>query len=151
MTVKKEGHVFDSRSFSAEDTAKGGVARMDMKVEKIEVGKSYRVSDIRYATGKADITKGSEPVLDELIVFLQENPTIKIKIQGHTDNVGSTQDNLALSHDRAFTVLSYLEAHGIPGARLSFEGFGPNKPIASNDTEEGRARNRRTEFVIVSR
>lgn len=151
MTVKKEGHVFDSRAFSAEDTAKGGVARMDMKVEKIEVGKSYRVSDIRYATGKADITKGSELVLDELIVFLKENPTIKIKIQGHTDNVGSSQDNLALSHDRAFTVFSYLSEHGIPGARLAFEGFGPNKPIASNDTEEGRARNRRTEFVIVSR
>ncbi len=151
MTVKKEGHVFDSRAFSMEDTARGGVAAMDLKVEKIEVGRSYRVSDIRYATGKADITRGSEHVLDELIVFLKENPTIKIKIQGHTDNVGSQADNLALSHDRAFTVYSYLQEHGIAGGRLAFEGFGPTKPIATNDTEEGRARNRRTEFVITSR
>jgi outer membrane protein OmpA-like peptidoglycan-associated protein/tetratricopeptide (TPR) repeat protein len=151
MTVKKEGHVFDSRVFSTEDTVRGGVAAMDMKVERIEVGRSYRVSDIRYATGKADVTKGSEHILDELIVFLRENPTIKIKIQGHTDNVGSQADNMALSHDRAFTVYSYLQEHGIAGARLAFEGYGPTKPIASNDTEEGRARNRRTEFVITSK
>lgn len=151
MTVKKEGHVFDSRVFSAEDTVRRGVAAMDMKVEKIEVGRSYRVSDIRYATGKADITKGTEHILDELIVFLKENPSIKIKIQGHTDNVGSQAENMALSHDRAFTVYSYLQEHGIAGARLAFEGYGPTKPIAPNDTEEGRARNRRTEFVITSR
>jgi outer membrane protein OmpA-like peptidoglycan-associated protein len=151
MTVKKEGHVFDSRAFSAEDTVRGGVARMDMQVEKIEVGRSYRVSDIRYPTGKADVTKGSEHILDELIVFLKENPTIKIRIEGHTDNVGNQTENMGLSSDRAFTVFSYLQDHGIAGNRLAFEGFGPTKPIASNDTEAGRARNRRTEFVITAR
>ena len=151
MTVKKEDHVFDSRAFSSEDTLRGGVAKLDMKVEKIEVGRSYRVSDIRYATGKADVTKGSEHILDELIAFLKENPSIKIRIEGHTDNVGSQTENMALSHDRAFTVFSYLQDHGIAGNRLAFEGYGPTKPLASNDTDAGRARNRRTEFVITSR
>ena len=88
MTVKKEDHVFDSRAFTIEDTTRGGVAEVDMKLEKIEVGKSYKVNDIKYATGSADITKASEYILDELITFLKENPTVRIEIQGHTDNVG---------------------------------------------------------------
>lgn len=151
MTVKKEGHVFESRSFSMEDTVRAGVARVDMSVQKIEVGRSYSVSDIRYATSSAEITKSSEYILDELIIFLQENPTVKIRIEGHTDNVGALEKNLALSSDRAFTVMEYLRAKGIPSARLSFQGLGPTKPVASNDTPEGRAQNRRTAFVITSR
>lgn len=151
MTVKKEDHVFESRSFSVEDTVRAGVARVDMSVQKIEVGKSYSVSDIRYATSSADITKSSEYILDELIVFLQENPTVKIRIEGHTDNVGAVDKNMALSADRAFTVMEYLRAKGIPAARLSFQGLGPTKPVASNDTPEGRALNRRTAFVITAR
>lgn len=151
MTVKKEDHVFESRSFSVEDTVRAGVARVDMSVQRIEVGRSYSVSDIRYATSSADITKSSEYILDELIVFLQENPTVKIRIEGHTDNVGALEKNMALSADRAFTVMEYLRARGIPAARLSFQGFGPTKPVASNDTPEGRAQNRRTAFVITAR
>jgi OOP family OmpA-OmpF porin len=87
MTVKKEDHVFESRSFSIEDTVRAAVATVDMTVQRIEVGKSYRVSDIRYATSSADITKSSEYILDELITFLNENATVKIRIEGHTDNV----------------------------------------------------------------
>ncbi|HRH37331.1 MAG TPA: OmpA family protein [Flavobacteriales bacterium] len=151
VTVKKEGSVFDSRSFSMEDTVRKGVASVEMTVQKIEVGKSYRVNDIKYATSSADITKGSESILDELITFLKENPTVKIRIEGHTDNVGSQEGNMVLSNDRAFTVMGYLQDKGIAKGRLSFKGMGPTKPLKSNDTEEGRAANRRTEFVIVSR
>jgi len=151
LTVKKEGHVFDSRSFAIEDTIRQGVAKVDMSVQKIEVNRSYRVNDIKYATSSADITKASEYILDELITFLKENPTIKIRIEGHTDNVGQTSDNMALSNDRAFTVMGYLQGKGIAAGRLSFKGLGPTKPLASNDTPDGRAQNRRTEFVIVAR
>ena len=84
-----------------------------MAVQKIEVGRSYRVNDIKYATSSADITKSSEYILDELITFLKENPSVKIRIEGHTDNVGSTQENMVLSNDRAFTVMGYLQEHGI--------------------------------------
>ncbi len=151
MTVKKKDHVFDSRSFSAEDTVRAGVAKVDMKVEKIEVGKSYRVNDIKYATNSADITRSSEYILDELIGLLKENPTIKIRVEGHTDSRGSAEENKLLSNNRATTVSDYLQSHGIAAGRLTHQGFGPEKPLASNDTEEGRAKNRRTEFVIVSR
>lgn len=151
LTVKKADHVFDSRSFGIEDTVRAGVAKADMTVQKIEVGRSYRVNDIKYATNSADITKPSEFILDELITFLEDNPTVKIRIEGHTDNVGGLEDNMVLSHDRAFTVMGYLQDKGIAGTRLSFKGLGPTVPLASNDTEAGRAQNRRTEFVIVGR
>ena len=151
LTVKKEGHVFDSRSFAIEDTARKGVARVDMSVQRIELNRSYRVNDIKFPTGSAEIAKSSEYILDELIAFLKENPSIRIRIEGHTDNVGQLADNMALSNDRAFTVMGYLQGKGIAPARLSFKGLGPTKPVASNDTPEGRAQNRRTEFVIVGR
>jgi outer membrane protein OmpA-like peptidoglycan-associated protein len=151
MTVKKEDHVFESRSFSIEDTVRAAVATVDMTVQRIEVGKSYRVSDIRYATSSADITKSSEYILDELITFLNENATVKIRIEGHTDNVGSMEQNMALSADRAFTVMEYLRNKGVAAGRLAFKGFGPTQPLASNDTQEGRAQNRRTAFVITGR
>ncbi|MBK9176891.1 MAG: OmpA family protein [Flavobacteriales bacterium] len=151
LTVKKEGHVFDSRSFAIEDTIRQGVAKVDMSVQKIEVNRSYRVNDIKYATSSAEITKSSEFILDDLIDFLKDNPSIRIRIEGHTDNVGQLSDNMALSNDRAFTVMGYLQGNGIAAARLSFKGLGPTKPIKPNDTPEGRAANRRTEFVIVAR
>jgi outer membrane protein OmpA-like peptidoglycan-associated protein len=122
-----------------------------MMVQKIEVGRSYQVNDIRYATNSAEITRSSEYILDELITFLKENPTVRIRIEGHTDNVGRIEDNMALSNDRAFTVMEYLTGKGVTGSRITFKGMGPTKPVASNDTPEGRALNRRTEFVIVGR
>lgn len=151
VTVKKPDHVFDSRSFSIEDTARGGVARVDMKLEKIEVGKSYRVNDLKYATNSSEITGPSKYILDQLIIFLQENPTVKIEVQGHTDNVGDLESNMALSKQRAFSVVDYLQEHGVKTTRLTAQGFGPTKPLATNDTEAGRAENRRTAFVITGR
>lgn len=151
MTVTKKDHVFDSRAFSLADTARGVTAEVDMTVQRIEVGRSYKVNDITYATNSAEITKASEHILDQLIDFLKDNPTVSIRIEGHTDNVGNDADNLALSNDRAFTVMGYLQSHGIAAKRLAFKGYGAGKPVASNDTEAGRARNRRTEFVIVGR
>lgn len=151
LTVKKKDHVFDTRAFSAADTVRGGTAEVDMTVQKIAVGRSYKVNDIRYATNSAAITKASEYILDELISFLKENPTTRIRIEGHTDNVGRLEDNTVLSNDRANTVMRYLVEKGIKAARLSASGLGPTKPVATNDTPEGRALNRRTEFVIVGR
>lgn len=151
VTVKKEDHVFDSRAFTEKDAGKGGVVKADLEVKKIEVGKAYRVNDINYATNKAEITKASTYILENLITFLEENPTIRIAIHGHTDNVGGMEENMTLSKNRASNVMQYLLDRKVAAGRLSFEGFGPTKPIASNDSDEGRAKNRRTEFVIVSR
>jgi outer membrane protein OmpA-like peptidoglycan-associated protein len=91
-------------------------------------------------------------VIEEFVAFLKANPTLKIEIHGHTDNVGKAEANLALSTDRAFTVRDILLEKGIDEKRLlNFKGFGASVPIADNTTEAGRAKNRRTEFVIVGK
>ena len=81
---------------------------------------------------------------------MNENPNMKIMISGYTDNVGKPSDNLKLSLGRAVSVVNYLLSKGVNNNRLSFKGFGETKPIAPNNTEEGRAMNRRTELTVVS-
>ena len=90
-------------------------------------------------------------VLNEFLDFLKTNPTVKISINGHTDNVGDAATNMTLSENRAKAVYDYLLIEDIAPERLKFKGFGATKAIASNDTEEGRAKNRRTEFVILEK
>jgi outer membrane protein OmpA-like peptidoglycan-associated protein len=104
---------------------------------------------IEFATGKATILQKSFPILDEVVRLLKVNPDIKLlAIEGHTDNRGSDQLNEKLSNDRAHSVMKYLIEHGIDAGRLSAAGFGPKRPIADNNTNEGRQRNRRVEFHI---
>jgi outer membrane protein OmpA-like peptidoglycan-associated protein len=90
-------------------------------------------------------------VLNEFLDFLKTNPTVKISINGHTDNVGDPATNMILSENRAKAVYDYLLIEDIDPSRLKFKGFGATKPITSNKTEEGRAKNRRTEFVILEK
>lgn len=108
--------------------------------------------NIVFDTGKATLKEGagSEVVLDQLLLFLNENPQVtKLRIEGHTDNVGKPVDNEKLSGERALTIKRYLVDKGIPKERLLAVGFGQNKPVADNATEAGRAQNRRTEFKIA--
>jgi OOP family OmpA-OmpF porin len=108
--------------------------------------------NIVFDTGKATLQQGagSEVVLDQLKKFLDENPQVtKLRIEGHTDNVGQPADNEKLSGERARTIKRYLIDKGIPTERLLAVGFGQNKPVADNASEAGRAQNRRTEFKIA--
>jgi outer membrane protein OmpA-like peptidoglycan-associated protein len=88
--------------------------------------------------------------LDEVVALMKENPNLKIQISGHTDNVGKPNDNLILSNNRAKAVVNYLQSKGINTSRLSAKGFGAAKPIADNNTENGKSINRRTEMIVVS-
>jgi outer membrane protein OmpA-like peptidoglycan-associated protein len=150
ISVKKDGLAFNAQIFSIEDTIKSVVENVDIKLEKLKVGKAYKINDIKYATNSADINASSKVILDEFALYLIENKTVKIAIHGHTDNIGEQVMNLALSSERAFEVFSYLQSKGVTGDRMNFEGFGQNAPIADNNTEEGRFKNRRTEFMIVA-
>jgi outer membrane protein OmpA-like peptidoglycan-associated protein len=109
--------------------------------------------NIVFDTGKATLKpgSGSEVVLDQLKQFLVENDKkiAKIRIEGHTDNEGKRESNLELSGQRALTIKTWLVKNGIAAERLVAAGFGPDKPIAPNDKDEGRAQNRRTEFKIA--
>lgn len=130
----------------------GGVYYTEaVEVKTAKVGGAYALNNISYGSNSAELTEDSKLMLNEFVLYLKEHPTLKISIQGHTDNVGNSAANLTLSTDRAFSVMAYLQAQGIAKNRLSFKGFGDQKPIESNATPEGRARNRRTEFLIVSK
>jgi outer membrane protein OmpA-like peptidoglycan-associated protein len=151
MTVKKEGYVYETRYISRIDSTFKTPARIDVEIEPIELNKSYRINDIYFDFNKYDLTDASKAVLDQLIEFLNENPEIRIQIQGHTDNIGNDSENLRLSENRARSVYNYLVDKGIKNIRLTYQGFGKTMPVANNDTEEGRARNRRTVFVITGK
>lgn len=109
-------------------------------------GRSFVTHDILFMTGKADIRGESIEYLSSLAQWLRQNPTIKLQISGHTDNVGEDAANLALSQNRARAVVNYLAATGIEKSRLTSTGYGKTRPIATNDTEGGRAANRRVEL-----
>jgi OmpA-OmpF porin, OOP family len=106
--------------------------------------------NIVYETGKAIIKPESEPTLNALKEFMEQNKNFsRIRIEGHTDNVGKPAENMKLSQDRSLAVVKWLSDHGIPRDRLLAVGFGDTKPIADNKTEDGKAQNRRTEFYLA--
>jgi len=105
---------------------------------------------VEFATNSATILPRSYPILDEVVRLLKANPDIKrVAVQGHTDSRGSRELNARLSQARADSVMRYLTEHGIAASRLEAKGYGPDKPIDTNDTDEGRQRNRRVEFHIL--
>ena len=107
---------------------------------------------IEFATGKSTILSKSFPILDEVVRLVKVNPDIAhLDIEGHTDNKGSDDLNERLSNDRAHSVMKYMVEKGIAADRLSAAGYGPKRPIADNNTADGRQRNRRVEFHIVSK
>ena len=102
---------------------------------------------INFETGKADIKPESQSIIDQISEMLSANPTLKISLEGHTDNVGSITSNQTLSESRAKAVVNALISKGTDKARLSSKGWGQTKPVAENTTEEGKAKNRRVEIV----
>jgi len=149
MTIKKEGYVYESKYISKVDSTFKIPATVDMEIKPIELDKSYRINDIYFAFNSYDLTPESKVVLDQLTEFLELNDGLSIQIQGHTDAIGNDAVNLILSENRARSVYEYLVANHVPPNRLTFKGFGETQPLATNDTEEGRALNRRTCFVIT--
>jgi len=149
MTVKREGYVYETRYISKTDSIYKNPTHLDLEIQKIELNKSYRINDIYFAFNSFELTPESKAILDLLIEFLEENSSICIEIQGHTDNIGNDAKNMELSADRAKSVYNYLISNSISPKRLTYKGFGKTVPVASNETEEGRAKNRRTVFVII--
>lgn len=102
---------------------------------------------INFDTGKSTIKPESEQIISQIVQMLKANPELSINIEGHTDNVGNPKSNKILSDERAKAVLESIVAQGIDPKRLKAAGYGQDKPIADNNTEEGRAKNRRVELV----
>ncbi len=122
-----------------------------MRVSPIEVGSVVRLNNIFFEFAKATLMPESFPELDRTVKFLEENKTLELEIAGHTDNVGSDETNQKLSQARAQSVVTYIVEHGIDQSRLIAKGYGESRPIAFNNTEEGRAMNRRVEFKVLKK
>ena len=105
-------------------------------------------ASINFETGSSDLTEESKATLDQLADFMKDKDKAFLNISAYTDNVGNEDDNLQLSRERAFTVKTYLKDKGIDSDRMKAKGFGEADPIADNDTEEGKAQNRRVELSV---
>lgn len=123
------------------------VSAAQMQGERL---KAYlRGKTIEFATGSAILAPTGIKVLTDLLPLVEEEKSTRIEIQGHTDNIGAPEANKQLSQLRALATLRFLADHGVAAARLSAVGYGEERPVADNNTEEGRQRNRRIDFAVV--
>lgn len=151
VTVQQEGKAFTSNLIKPTEEVLKKPVKQDFKTKTIELGKAYNIDNILYNTNSSELTSQSKVIIESFADYLKSNESLKVEIGGHTDNVGNPKNNLALSADRAFTVMALLQELGIAKDRLTFKGFGDTKPLADNSSEEGRLKNRRTEFLIVGK
>jgi len=119
--------------------------------KKAEIGQIITLNNIIFETDKWELLPASYEELDTLLKLLQENQQMQIEVSGHTDNTGTEEHNKELSENRAKAVVEYLMSKNIAKVRLSYKGYGSLKPISDNETEEGRSKNRRVEFKILSK
>ncbi len=151
IEINAKGYLFYAESIDFRNkNFRNNVTQKDFKLDKVEVGAKMILKNIYFETAKATLKPESYPELNRVVRFLENNKSVKIEISGHTDNRGSWSYNKKLSEDRAKSVVEYIVGHDIKRGRLKHEGYSYDKPIDSNDTEEGRAKNRRVEFQILS-
>ena len=150
FNVNRKGYLFYSESFQLSNRSPDSTYTIDIELQPITKDASIILKNIFYESGSKELNTSSEVELDKLVQLLKDNPTLRIQINGHTDAVGKPADNLTLSNNRAQSVIDYLVKKGIQPTRLSFKGYGATQPIAENNTEEGRAKNRRTEVKVTS-
>ena len=149
--VTAKGYLFHSLNVSDNDNVSEEARKneeINISLNPIQSGSSIALRNIFFETGKAELLTESHYELSHLVELLQNNPTLNVEIGGHTDNVGSDEANKKLSAARAKAVYDYLVEHGIIASRLTYRGYGESSPIATNDTPEGRALNRRVEMTV---
>ncbi|HVZ56363.1 MAG TPA: OmpA family protein [Chitinophagaceae bacterium] len=147
--VNRPGYLFFSDQFRLSGDPQDSVYRKDIPLEPLEPGASIVLNNLFFDVNQYELKPESRVELDKVVQLLKDNPTVRIQISGHTDNVGKPADNLTLSNNRARAVVNYLIGKGIAASRLTFKGYGATQPVADNASEEGRARNRRTELKVI--
>lgn len=149
LNVSKEGYLFHSENFDCSEIKdKQQAFVIDVPLKKITSGASVVLKNIFFDVDKFELKPESFAELGKLITFLNANPTVKIEIGGHTDSTGDKIKNQKLSENRAKSVMDYLLGKGVAATRLTSRGYGDSQPVADNKTEEGRAVNRRTAFIV---
>jgi outer membrane protein OmpA-like peptidoglycan-associated protein len=122
---------------------------LEVGLSPIKPGSKMVMNNIFFATGSFELKPESHSEINKLISLMQTNPAMRVEISGHTDNVGDAQKNKVLSENRAKSVVDFLVSRNIPADRIVYKGYGDTQPIAPNDNEEGRKKNRRTECKIL--
>ncbi|MBX2920824.1 MAG: OmpA family protein [Chitinophagaceae bacterium] len=151
FNVNRKGYLFYSRNFPFSQKAPDSTYVIDIPLQPIEANASVILNNIFFDINKYELRPESLAELDKVVQLLNDNPGTRVLISGHTDNTGKAADNLKLSDNRAKSVIAYLVSKGIQAERLQSKGFGSSKPVADNNTEEGRTQNRRTELTILSK
>ncbi|QNH62136.1 OmpA family protein [Hymenobacter sediminicola] len=144
-------YLAESDNLDVTDRQKYSEVTQDLFLVPFAVGQTIKLNNIFFAQSKYYLRENSYPELQRLIRTLKEYPTVEIKLEGHTDNQGDPTLNLKLSLDRVNEVKKYIVSKGVSGTRITTEGFGDKKPVASNDQEETRKLNRRVEFRITKK
>ena len=145
--VSKAGYLFKSLTFSVADSVSS--VNLEIPMEAIEKDRAEVLNNIFFNSGEFTLDDKSKVELDRMVDFLKNNKQIGIEISGHTDDVGTDQVNLELSKKRAQSVMDYLQKSGIEASRLTSKGYGETKPVAKNDSEENRQKNRRIEWRVL--
>lgn len=150
LRAEKDGYLPYSANINLMEKNLSPEQNVILKLSPIKKGATVQLRNIFFAYNSAELSEDSYLELDRVKGILDSNPKMKIEISGHTDNIGSEQFNLTLSQKRADAVRAYLISKGISPDRIQAKGYGASRPIASNTTESGRAKNRRVEFTVIS-
>jgi outer membrane protein OmpA-like peptidoglycan-associated protein/tetratricopeptide (TPR) repeat protein len=151
IAVKMDGYLFHSENFDIPLAANYQEVVKDVDMKPIVVGSTIVLKNVFFDYNKSTLKSESYIELDRVVKLLNENPSMRIELSGHTDNRGTEEYNQKLSEDRAKSCVDYLTSKGIAPSRLEYKGYGESKPINPNNTEEGWAENRRTEFKIIGK
>lgn len=152
INVTGDGYLFDSELLVNTRTNKVEEPhKMEFALTPIEVGAEVNLYNIYFNPNSAELLPNSRSELERLVSFLHENKDVRLEIQGHTDSTGTPENNQVLSEERAKSVVDYLLDKQVDTPRLSHAGYGDTRPVASNETEEGRRQNRRTTIRIVGK
>ena len=151
IIAKKKGYMPVSENIDLTKISTYTELEMNLYLAPIEVGETIKMNNLFFDAGKAVLTNESLPELERLLDLMKDNPTMLIELQGHTNNLGSHNALVSLSEQRVNAVKKYLTDKGIKASRITGKGFGPDKPIASNNTQEGRQQNQRVEFKIIKK
>ena len=148
IAVKAKDYLFHSENFDIPNGAADNLVNKTIELKNVAVGNKITLKNIFFDVGKANLRSESNAELDRLVKLMNDVPSLKIEIGGHTDNTGSASINAKLSQDRADAVVNYLKGKGVSAARMNAKGYGDSMPVSTNSTAYGRQENRRTEFEI---
>lgn len=149
VVVNRKGYLFYSDTINLETKNDLSTTEKNIPLQPVKLNATVTLKNIQFATNSFTLEPVSLIELDKLVQLMNDNPSMTIQVSGHTDNTGNATANLALSLNRAKAVAAYISSKGIDAKRVTTKGYGATKPVAPNDTEEGKAANRRTEFTVI--